>query len=49
MISGGDKVAERLSVSGTQTGVLMGNIPPGGKHAVWTGIDILKIENGIIT
>ena len=49
MIAEGDKVVVRLSVSGTQTGVLMGNIPPSGKHAVWTGIDILKIENGKIT
>src|SRR2546425_494110 len=46
IIAEGDKVVVRLSVSGTQTGVLMGNIPPSGKHAVWTGIDILKIENG---
>lgn len=49
MINEGDKVVVRLTISGTQTGVLMGNIPPSGKQATWTGIDILKIENGIIT
>ena len=49
MISEGDKVVVRLTISGTQTGVLLGNIPPSGKHATWTGIDIFKIENGKIT
>ena len=49
IITEGDKVVVRLTINGTQTGVLMGNIPPSGKHAVWTGIDILKIENGKIT
>ena len=48
LLSDGDKVIARLTISGTQTGVLMGNIPPSGKHAVWSGIDILKIEYGII-
>ena len=49
VLADSDKVVVRLTVSGTQTGVLMGNIPPSGKHATWTGIDILKIENGKIT
>ena len=49
MLSDGNKVIVRLTVEGTQTGVLLGNIPPSGMHAVWTGIDILKIENGKIT
>ncbi|MFI5170957.1 MAG: ester cyclase [Chitinophagales bacterium] len=49
MIAEGDKVAVRLTVSGTQTGMLLGKIPPSGNHAVWTGIDILKIENEKIT
>ena len=49
MIAEKNKVAVRLTVTGTQTGVLMGTIPPGGKHAVWTGIDIIKVENGKIT
>jgi steroid delta-isomerase-like uncharacterized protein len=44
-----DWVVVRLSISGTQTGVLLGTIPPSGKHAIWTGIDILKFENGKIT
>src|SRR5258705_3165373 len=49
MLTDGDKVVVRLTVSGTQTGVLMRTIPPSGKHAVWTGIDILKIEKEKIT
>lgn len=49
VLADADKVIVRLTVSGTQTGVFMGNIPPSGKHAVWTGIDIIKIENGKIT
>jgi steroid delta-isomerase-like uncharacterized protein len=49
MIAEGDKVVVRLNVTGTQQGVLMGTIPPSGKHAVWTGIDILKIQDGKIT
>jgi steroid delta-isomerase-like uncharacterized protein len=44
----GDRIAVRLSVAGTHTGVLMGSIPPTGKPARWTGIDILRIENGKI-
>lgn len=44
----GDKVAVRLSITGTHTGNLMGTIPPTGKAARWTGIDILRIENGKI-
>lgn len=43
-----DRVAIRLSVSGTHTGILMGEIQPTGKPAKWTGIDILRIENGKI-
>lgn len=49
MLADENKVVVRLHVSGTQTGVLMGNIPPSGKYATWTGIDILKIDNGKIT
>jgi steroid delta-isomerase-like uncharacterized protein len=49
LLADSDKVVARLTINGTQTGVLMGNIPPSGKHAVWTGIDILKIEYGVIT
>ena len=44
-----DKVAVCLTVSGSHTGILLGSIPPTGKHAVWTGIDVLKIESGKIT
>jgi steroid delta-isomerase-like uncharacterized protein len=48
-IDAGDSVVVRLSISGTQTGILLGNIPPSGRHAIWTGIDILKFKNGKIT
>lgn len=49
MIAEGDKIVVRLTIEGTHNGMLLGKIPPSGKKAVWTGIDILKIENGIIT
>ena len=48
ILAEGDRVAVRLSVSGTHNGVLMGNIQPTGKKVKWTGIDILRIENGKI-
>lgn len=48
MIAEESKVAVRLTISGTHKGVLMGNIPPTGKHATWTGIDIIGIEDGKI-
>ena len=46
MLSEGDKGATRLLVRGTHQGTLMGNIPPTGKKAEWTGIDIFtsKVE-----
>lgn len=45
MITEGDKVASRLSISGTQQGAFMG-IPPTGKHMTSTGIDIIRIADG---
>jgi steroid delta-isomerase-like uncharacterized protein len=48
MISEEDKVVVRLTVRGTHKGKLMGTIPPTGKQAVWTGIDILRVVNGKI-
>ncbi len=44
----GDTAAVRLRVTGTQNGVLMGTIPPSGKHAVWSGMDFLKLSDGRI-
>ena len=49
LFSDGNMITARLTIEGTHTGVLLGNIQPTGKRAVWTGIDILKIEDGIIT
>ena len=43
-----DKVAVRLTVRGTHSGMLMGNIAPTGKQATWTGIDILQFADGKI-
>lgn len=44
----GDRIAARLTVSGTHRGVLMGTIQPTGKHVAWDGIDIFRVKNGRI-
>lgn len=46
MLADGDKVAARLTIHGTHTGTLLGNIAPTGRRATWTGIDILQLEGG---
>jgi steroid delta-isomerase-like uncharacterized protein len=43
----GDKVAARITMSGTQTGSFMG-IPPTNKHVSFTGIYIAQIADGKI-
>ena len=43
----GDKVAARITMSGTNTGSFMG-IPTTGKHVSFTGIYIARIANGKI-
>ena len=43
----GDKVAARITLSGTHTGSFMG-IPATGKHVEFTGIYIARIANGKI-
>jgi predicted ester cyclase len=43
-IAEGNKVSARLTITGRQTGILMGTIPPSNKKATWTGIDILEIK-----
>lgn len=45
MIAEGDKVAVRLTMTGTHTGELMG-IPPTNKSFSVQGIDILEIRDG---
>ncbi len=47
MVCEGDKVAYRWTLRGTQTGPLRG-IPPTGKHAVMSGMTIMRIANGKI-
>ena len=42
-----DYVVERYTATGTQTGPL-GNLPPTGRTATWTGINIFRIECGKI-
>jgi predicted ester cyclase len=44
-IAEGDKVVARLTVRGTQQGIFMG-IPPTGKHAMITAIDINRMAGG---
>ena len=46
-IAEGDKVVQRASAEGTHSGPFMG-IPPTGKHAKWSFIDISRIEDGKI-
>lgn len=48
IVAEGDKVAVRLTVSGTHKGALMGKIPPTGKHVTWRGLDIIRIADGKI-
>ncbi len=43
----GDKVAARITMSGTNTGSFMG-IPPTGKYVSFTGIYIARLVNGKI-
>jgi steroid delta-isomerase-like uncharacterized protein len=44
-IAEGDKVVTRASTEGTHTGLFLG-IPPTGKHAKWSFIDIWRIADG---
>ena len=44
-IAEGDKVVLRASTEGTHTGPFLG-IPPTGKHAKWSFIDIHRIADG---
>jgi steroid delta-isomerase-like uncharacterized protein len=47
MLAEGDKVAARITMTGTHKGEFMG-IPPTGKHVSFTGIYIARIANGKI-
>ena len=48
MVAEADKVAVIVKVAGTHKGNLLGNIPPTGKHATWSGIDLFRIQEGKI-
>ncbi len=48
MLAEKEMIAVRLKVTGTHKGVLMGTIQPSGKHAVWSGMDFLRISKGKI-
>jgi predicted ester cyclase len=47
LIAEGDKVAARITMSGTNTGSFMG-MPPTGKQVSFTGIYVARIANGKI-
>ncbi len=49
MLSEGDLVAVRIKVTGTHKGILLGKIAATGRHAAWSGMDFLKIQDGKIT
>ncbi len=49
MLAENDLVAVRIRVSGTHKGLLLGKFPASGKHAVWTGMDFLKVKEGKIS
>jgi predicted ester cyclase len=47
IVAAEDKVAIRATVHCTHLGLFMG-MPPTGKQAIWTGIDISRIAGGKI-
>jgi ketosteroid isomerase-like protein len=47
LIAEGDRVVFRVTVTGTQRGVMFG-VPPTGKFVAYTAIDILRFEAGLI-
>jgi steroid delta-isomerase-like uncharacterized protein len=48
LIAEDDKVAARVTVSGTHRGVFLGTIQPTGKYVTWTGIDLIRVAGGRI-
>ena len=46
-IAEGDLVAPRWRFTATQTGAYLGH-PPSGKQAIWTGVQVDRIESGKI-
>lgn len=47
LIAEGDRVAARVTFTGTHAGMLMG-IPPTHHHLIWTGIFIFRFKNDMI-
>jgi predicted ester cyclase len=47
MVAEGDLLVDRMQVEGTNTGSFMG-MPPTGKHAVWTFVDIVRFKDGLM-
>lgn len=48
MIAEQDKVVARVIVRGTHKGTLFGKIPPTERAVTFTGVDIIRIEDGKI-
>lgn len=47
VVSDGDRVVVRWTATGTHQGEFVG-VPATGRHARWTGIDLVRLEEGRI-
>lgn len=48
LVAEGDMVAGRGVIRGTHTGAEIFGVPPSGRRIQWTGIDVARLEGGLI-